>query len=145
MKGRKPKLFAVSEAKGNTGHRKARTMPSIAGEFDPPFELGAIGASEWRRIRAEAPWISAASAGALWLRCSAFEDLMQARIDIENRGRLIETRNGSVKNPSMQVEREARAFVMRADIEMGLTPCSQQKMPAPAVAGVDPMETALCG
>jgi P27 family predicted phage terminase small subunit len=139
MKGRKPKLHVVADREGARSARRP-APPLVAGDFDPPQPLGEIGLAEWKRIRAEAPWISAASAGALWLRCATFEDMIAARADIKKRGRLIRTRNGSVKNPSLQVAREAASLIVRIDIEMGLTSISEQKVHAPAGPAVDELE-----
>jgi phage terminase small subunit len=143
MKGRKPKLFAVASREGTLkGKRKSPPLP--VGDFDPPHPLGEIASSEWSRVRAEAPWISAASAGLLWMRCAKFQDMMEARADIVARGKLIETRNGSVRNPSLQIERESAAFIIRADVELGLTSCSEQKVSAPRQgASIDALEEAI--
>jgi P27 family predicted phage terminase small subunit len=146
MKGRKPKLFALDKQEGSPSRRKRKVPARQNGDFDPPFGLSELAAEEWKRIRAEAVWISAASAGLLALRCEAYAEWMQAREDIKKRGTLIETRNGDVKNPSLQIAREARAYLLRADAELGLTSCSEQRVNAPTkTPAVDAVEDALYG
>lgn len=145
MPGRKPKNNALKLLEGNRGKRPLRNVASVAGDFEPPFQLGEIARKEWDRIRAEAKWIQAPSAWVLAERCVAVQDLQTAREDIQARGLLVTTRNGDVKNPSLQIIREARQFILRADTELGLTAISQQKVDAPVSAALDPIEAALCG
>lgn len=134
MKGRKRKLYAVEEQDGNTGKRKRRqAIPVSASDFDPPFELGTVALQEWTRIRGDAPWISAGSAGLLAMRCATYQDWMEIRKEIA----------GST-DPDWRLhqrERDAKTYILRADTELGLSSCSQQKVSAPSsVAAIDALE-----
>lgn len=145
MKGRKPQLVRMEA--GNTSKRKPRASVVVpTGVFDPPFELTPIARVEWDRILAEAPWLRAAHSALLAERCECFADIVSARADINARGNLIETRNGAVKNPSLQILRESRTALIRMDTELGITPCSQNKVGTVDTGPqVDALEAQLCG
>jgi len=145
MKGRKRKPYLLAKLDGDTGKRSVETgVVPAPGDFEPTFELGVVARAEWDRIRIEAPWISASSALLLSERCQAFEDLVTARRDIKKRGKLLKTKNGMVKNPSMQIVRDARQFIARVDPEFGLTSCSESKVHARPKEAIDALEADLC-
>jgi hypothetical protein len=136
MRGRKPKLFAIASREGNTGKRRPRPAPpAVSGDFEPPFELGGIARAEWDRIRVEAPWISAASAGVLAMRCATYGDWVNIRREI-----------AESKDPDWRIhqrERDAKNYIMRADTELGLTSVAQQKVSAPSTAATDALDEAI--
>lgn len=135
MKGRKRKLFAIGEREGNTSKRKRPAPPKVSGDFDPPFALGPAAIAEWNRIRADAPWISAASAGLLAMRCATYQDWTEIRKKI-----------AAENNPDWRLhqrERDAKLYIIRADTELGLTSCSEQKVSAPERGPIDAAEEAI--
>jgi phage terminase small subunit len=74
-------------------------------------------------MRAEAPWILAVNALLLAERCSAHADLQKIKARILKGG----TTTG---RPLTAIRNELRQYILRADAELGLTPCSQNKVAA---------------
>jgi P27 family predicted phage terminase small subunit len=147
-KGRKPKPYLLKASEGNRGHRKLKPPPvAPAGQFEPPFPLEGIARGEWDRILLEAPWLRASEAMALADRCLCFQRMMEAEQDIAKRGMVVRTRNGKVKNPSVQIARGYRLSVQKHDVELGLTWAARSRGGAEgdSFAAVDALEDKLCG
>lgn len=60
--------------------------------------------------------------------CEAVVVHRQASADITDRGVLVKGERGSVKNPALQVQREAAATLIRAAVELGLTPSARSSL-----------------
>jgi len=147
MKGRKRTPYLVAKTHGDVSHRKLPPCPDAqVGDFDPPFKLDAVARKEWDRMRHEAPWVLAVNALLLAERCRAFSELQQCCKLIDEQGILTVGFDGQdVKNPACTVANQLRVYILRADAEMGITPCSQSKVNAPPKAAEDPIEGAMCG
>ena len=132
MKGRKRKPYLLAKQEGRTHHEsRPKCVDACLGDFEPPFELDEVAKREWDRMRVEAPWILAVNALLLAERCRAHSELQRACKLIDDAGVVVETRTGlMVKNPACEVSSQLRQYILRADAEMGLTPCSQNKVSA---------------
>ena len=148
MKGRKRKPYLVALQDGPTHHGPMRQCPDASlGDFEPPFDLDAVARKEWDRMRVEAPWVLAVNALLLAERCRAFSELQRACQEIDASGLLVPGFAGAlVKNPACAIAAGLRTFILKADAEMGLTPCSQSRVNA--VHSGKPkqsIEDAMCG
>lgn len=140
MKGRKPKPYLLAKLDGKTGHYRKPICPEASvGDYDPPIELDAVARAEWDRVKREAGWILAVNAALLAERCSAFADLQRVKKAIKRGDKPTEGR------PLTAIRNELRAYILRADAELGLTPCSQSKVAAPPKSERNPIEAAMFG
>ncbi len=146
MKGRKPKPYLVKAAAGNPGKRKLQPgVQPAATPFDPPMPLEGAAAEEWRRVVSEATWLRAPEAAAIADRCLCWARLLEAEADIAERGFIVRTRNGKVKNPSVQIAREYRKAIQAYDAALGLTTIARERLSPAKPEGGDALENALCG
>lgn len=130
-KGRKPKPkpFLLKATGGTRGRKKLTPEASLApGEFAPPFPLPPIALREWKRILAEAGWLKQSQSVAIADRCICFQRMLEAEEDVQTRGIVTRTRNGKVKNPSVQIARQYRISLQRHDEVLGLTPAGQMRV-----------------
>lgn len=71
---------------------------------------------------------------------------MAAEADITKRGHVVKTRNGKVKNPSIQISRDYRTTVMQCDARLGLTVLDRERVTTgPDTVPHDSVDAALCG
>ena len=152
VKGRKPKPFLLKATGSGRGRRKPNPESALAaGEFAPPFPLDGIALREWKRIIAEAGWLQRSQAVAIADRCICFQRMLEAEEDVRQRGIIVRTRNGKVKNPSVQIARGYRISLQRHDEVLGLTPAGQMRvdtMPSlfsPTNHEEDPIERKISG
>ena len=147
-RGRKRKPYVVKQAEGNRGRRPLEPgiepPPTV---FAPPFELNEAAKQEWDRLLGECYWLRSTEAYAIADRCRCVARLADCEADIQKRGHVVKTRNGKVKNPSIQIGREYRAAIQRYDSELGLTTASRQRLhgSSSATDQVDGLESKLCG
>lgn len=142
MPNAKPYLLKMAE--GNRGRRDLKPpVHAGRGDFDSPLELPPDAVSEWNRIRAEAPWITASEAGMLAMRCLAWAQWLQMERDVQKEGYVLETRNGAVKNAKVGFAREYRAAVMKCDVELGLTTLSRERITQESAGVGNPEDAAM--
>ena len=124
MKGRKrkPRILAIED--GFTHHENRPPSPEPSrGDFEPPFELNPVALKEWNRIRSEAYWITASDALLLAERCSAHSDLQAVKQSIASGAK-------GKGRPLTAIRNELRAYILRADAELGLTSSSLSRVNA---------------
>ena len=102
--------------------------------WDAPADLPAVGQAEWRRL---VPLLSLSEAQRETLRfyCAAFALHEIAAAQVFALGPTVEGRNGTganiVKNPALQVMRDASMLALRWAVELGITPRSKGKLEHP--------------
>ena len=112
----------------------------------PTCDLDDVAQAEWDRIVSVAFWLKPTETGILTLRCMAWSRLMAAEADITKRGHVVKTRNGKVKNPSIQISRDYRTTVMQCDARLGLTTLDRERITTGAeTTPADSVDSALCG
>lgn len=139
---RKPK--AMAELDGNPGKRPYNDIPEPRkGAPKPPHWLKDEALAEWGRIVPELEAIgmlSVVDRAALTAYVSAWATFVEATKDIEQRGVVVPSArddDGMVKNPSVQMQRDALAQIKTWCIEFGLTPAARGKIALPSEAAPD--------
>lgn len=114
------------------GHRAtAQKMTPSPGKPTAPKTLTPEAKSEWNRVVKEldaAGAISKLDRAILTMYCQAWAIAQLAQVDIDERGVLVPGDRGMVKNPSLQIRRDASAEAGRWMKELGLTPASRSRI-----------------
>jgi P27 family predicted phage terminase small subunit len=90
-----------------------------------PRELKGDAAKEWKRIAPELERdgkVTHLDQQMIAAYCRAVSMAMQAADDVAERGILIKTKNGIVKNPALQVFRDCMATATAVAKPLGITP-----------------------
>lgn len=120
-----------SEEKNNPQPRK--------GAPTPPHWLSGEALAEWGRVVPELDAIgllSVVDRAALTAYVSAWATFVSATEDIEDRGTIVEGRDGnSVKNPAVGMQRDALQQIKVWVTEFGLTPSARARMQLPSEGG----------
>jgi P27 family predicted phage terminase small subunit len=97
---------------------------------DPPDWLSSRAKKAWHEVaRGLGDSIFAVDALALSLMCTALAAAQDAAEDIAQRGALVESRDrGMVKNPSLQILRDAGATFRAFADSFGLTPGARKRL-----------------
>jgi len=114
-------------------------------DADPPTWLAREGKAEWRRLlkatAAYPTWLQEVDRGGLACYCALWAELVEAATDVAKRGSLVPGRSSAdqarggdggeailVKNPSVQVMRDAQAALRAWSKELGFTPDARSKV-----------------
>jgi P27 family predicted phage terminase small subunit len=137
MPGPLPKPTALKVLEGNPGKRPLNTN-----EPRPPAE--APEAPQWLDTEALAEWnrvvpsldalglLTAVDRAALTAYCLAWSLLVGAQVEIVENGIMVYGQKGErVKNPAIQVQRDATATIKGFCAEFGLTPSARGRMSVP--------------
>lgn len=143
MPGPAPKPTALKVLEGNPGQRR---LP----ENEPRPPQVAPEAPEWLSMEAQAEWdrivpvldtlglLTAVDRAALAAYCTAWALVVDAAQEIQAFGLLVEGQKGErVKNPAIQVLRDATATCKGFCAEFGLTPSARSRMTAPGAQEPD--------
>jgi P27 family predicted phage terminase small subunit len=144
MAARKP--YLLKQAEGNRGKRKNK--PAIQpppGEMVPTVELDPVAQAEWNRVLSVAYWLRPSDAGILTLRCVSWSRWVAAEADVAKRGNTIRTRNGNVKNPSIQISRDYRLTIIQCDTKLGLNAIDRERITAEQKPQIDPLDEVMFG
>ena len=86
----------------------------------PPRKLGAFGANLWQRILSEYEIEDAAGLELLTLACQQLDRAESLRAQIDAEGEVIKTQRGKRDHPALRHEIQARAFVAKTLLRLGL-------------------------
>ncbi len=136
----------------------AKPAPNTAGIGvpNPPSWLGREARSEWRRVlRACAmypAWLQRVDHAVLTAYCVQWSVFRKAAEDVEKRGPLVPARSSAdqardeealVKNPAVQVARDAAVQLRALARELGFTPDARQKLDVGKLRDGDDVERLL--
>lgn len=143
---RKPK--EIAELEGNPGKRPYKDIPEPRrGAPKPPAWMTGEALAEWGRIVPELTAINLLSVvdrAALVAYCESWSTFVSATEDIETRGTIVEGRDGNmVRNPAVQMQRDALDQIKKWVAEFGLTPSARAKMQLPSDHGADGEDAAV--
>lgn len=102
-----------------------------------PRELDATGRAAWRKVVADLAAmgiLSRTDGNIIAVYCAAYADWRKADAGIRKEGYAVPTaRGGLITTPYWRVAREARAVMIKALVELGLTPAARTRIkPDPA-------------
>lgn len=145
MKGRKPKPLALRRADGDVIRAAGREPQPAGGAPSCPAWLASEAKVEWRRVlKAMAPTglLTQADRAVLAVYCQSWADYLSAKRAIQAEGEVFTTPKRFIaKNPWLTILNEAAARLMKAAVELGLTPVSRTRLamerPEPAAAKLD--------
>lgn len=130
--GRKAKPTALKLVQGNPGNRpinKKEPEPRRIYNPDPPETLNELEAAKWREISvklAEARVLTELDLDALEIYCREWVALHEALNDLEDRGKLLQTRSGGVMwNPNWTQYKHSQAVCRSIMAEFGMTPSTR--------------------
>ena len=115
-------------------------QPSRINTQEPQPAVDPVRCPAWMSSKAKAMWRELApdlaGKGVLtaWDRhafaacCEAYVTWRVAQEDVDARGVLVSTKNGTVKNPALQVARDAMATFVSLASRFGLTPSDRSKL-----------------
>ena len=86
----------------------------------PPRTLGHHGMSLWARINSEYSIEDAGGRELLTLACQHLDRAEALRQQIDAEGEVVQTRNGPKDHPALRHELQARAFVAKTLLRLGL-------------------------
>jgi P27 family predicted phage terminase small subunit len=121
--------------------RPAVRTPSV-NELKPPRWMPKQGRDEWRRVlemvKQYPGWITTADIPTLTAYCSTWTLFVDASKDVADRGHVVPARSSTdrardamVKNPSVQIARDAAASLRRWITELGFSPLSRGSLDVP--------------
>jgi len=136
MRGRKPTPATLKLLRGNPGHR-----PPRSGEPKPPSNipkcpkhLDKEAKQEWRRMAKELEPLGILTnldKAVFAIYCQAFSTWAQATRKISEMGMVRITPNGfTEQNPYFPIANKAKEQMIRALVEMGMTPSSRSRVKA---------------
>jgi hypothetical protein len=102
--------------------KKLRLVSSTHGELraKPSRPLGKHGSSLWHRILTEYQLEDAGGLELLLLACEQLDRCEVMRAQIDKEGEVLPTRNGVREHPLLRYELQARAFVGKTLLKLGL-------------------------
>ena len=151
--GRPPKPTRLKLVEGNRGKRPIshnEPMPKL-GAPEKPDSLSSVASAEWDHIVPELDRIgllSLVDRAALVMYCEAVS-IHDAALTVLNKSEILIRRGGKsakdqiVKNPALQVARDAAQTARLFGAPFGLTPGDRARMTLPSGAGVDSIEDLL--
>jgi P27 family predicted phage terminase small subunit len=147
--GRKPKPTHLKLIEGNPGKRPVpRSEPKPEPKAPkPPTDLHGDALREWRRVAPQLErlgLLTGLDRAALSAYCWAWARLLAAQRVLADSGVLVKQRgNRTVKNPAIQVARDAAAECRAWCAEFGMTPSARGRMALPDRPGDDDLDTLL--
>lgn len=151
-RGRKPKPSHLKILDGNTGRRPKKSQEDRSPRPrptapEPPKALSAEARAEWGRVVPELDRIgmlTVVDRAALVVYCETWSTYVRAQADVKRRGVLVTGYRGSrVKNPALQIARDAAQLVRAMCSEFGLTPSSRGRMSVPEANEDDELDSQI--
>ena len=135
-RGPKPAPTALKVVNGTRPSRvnKAEPKPTPAEGVQAPATLSEVALGIWQEV---APDLERKGVLTTWDRnclavfCEAMADHRGASALVAEQGVMVKTQRGYVKNPALQVKRDAAQVAMRAMGELGLTPSARSTLKMP--------------
>jgi phage terminase small subunit len=94
--------------------------PTGTVENSPPRTLGEHGSSLWKRVMIEYHIEDVGGRELLALACQQLDRAEALKTQIDAEGEIIQTRNGLKDHPALRHELQARAFVAKILLRLGL-------------------------
>jgi P27 family predicted phage terminase small subunit len=147
LRGPAPAPTAVKELRKTRPDRINHDEPKARlGLPDPPDSLRGLAREVWdytieelRVMRVMSP----ADRDALVAYCEAVATHRRASDLLASQDVLVDTPKGFVKNPLLQIQRDAATLMKQYAAEFGLTPRARSEIKMPKVGGVDEREDLL--
>lgn len=145
MRGRKPKPTVLKLLEGNPGHRP---LPKDEPKPEPtipkcPSHLDKEAKKEWRRMAKElAPLglLTKLDKAVFAVYCETFSAWMAGAKEIQDKGMILKEKKGKkltgrlIINPYFRIVNTAKEQMMKALVEMGMTPSSRTRVKTTAAA-----------
>lgn len=151
-RGRKPKPHHLKVIEGNPGKRSMAPPPKAppARPYCPAW-LSKYAKTEWRRVVPELDALGVLTKvdrSALAAYCEAVATFKEATEAIDKVGVLVQGRRKGdvIKNPALQVQRDAARLIATFSAMFGLSPSDRVRLMGdakPGPAAGDPLETLL--
>lgn len=148
MRGRKPKPTALKIITGKPGHRPLNddepTPEIIIDTPEYPAHLSGEARAEWNRlypILARNGMISEADLNSFAGYCQAYGRWQVAESYIAQQGEVLIAGGGEgkqgmpIQNPYLAVSNKAQEYMLKREIEFGMTPSSRSRVSATAARG----------
>jgi P27 family predicted phage terminase small subunit len=132
--GRKPTPTKLKLLKGNPGGRPVNTQEPKPTPKAPqvPTWLSPEAKQEWKRVVPELDrlgLLTLVDRSSLSAYCESWATFVKAQKDVTKRGVLVTGYRGSkVKNPSLQIARDAMQAIRGFAAEFGLTPSARTRL-----------------
>lgn len=143
-RGRNPTPTAVKKLTGNPGKRKLDPDELKFSDELPacPDWLGEIGRTKWNELIAifgeVKGWLTIADGGLLALYCEAFEDLIEARAEIEKDGPTCSGEKGGMyQHPAVGRKNKAIERMRAIGAKFGLSPADRVGLKMPGAQRVE--------
>ena len=135
--GRKPRPTAVLKAVGDRRWKRRGSEPAFSATKSPPKPpawMSTVAKAEWRLVAKELHTtgvLTVVDHATLEVYCQSFAFWRKAEKQLATERMTIMTRNGSKKNPLVQITRDAKAMMLRFAVELGITPSSRSRVTSP--------------
>jgi P27 family predicted phage terminase small subunit len=137
--GPKPTPSSLKLFKGETrpSRLNKREPEPKCGPPLPPSKMSTEARRAWRVIVAELPagLLTKVDWQVMAVACENWSLWRKAMADVWERGILIEGDRGKVKNPALQIARDAAQSMRQCWSELGLTPSARARLEMPDVGG----------
>ena len=134
MPGRKPKPTKLKVLEGNPGKRPLNNKEPAPDSDLPsyPPHLDDIGRQEWDRVASELKELGILTGidmAVFAAYCHSYSVWVDAAIKIQKSGTIIKAPSGyPVQNPLVSVARNAQNQMLKALVELGMTPSSRSRI-----------------
>lgn len=139
--GQKPKPIALKLIEGNRGKRRIPTTPMPPPACPAaPKGMGAVALAEWKRVVPQLDslgLLTGLDVTGLRFYCEAYARKLEAQRHINEEGVVRDGQFGPVKNPAVQVAKDAAAEVRAWCSEFGMTPSARARMVLPDEKNLD--------
>ena len=132
MRGRKPTPTALKLLRGQTARNSALEPKPPAGVPECPPDLDDIAKRQWNSLAAVlSPMgcLTTADATSLKILCAALSRYDRATKAMASEGEVVEhDKQGRIRNPWLQVLREAEATIDKISTKFGMTPMDRTRI-----------------
>ena len=148
MTGRKPIPSAVKAVQGNKaklGKARIKVDPKGVGKPSVPPGLSADARRLWAHVVGSLPdeVLSKADDAALEIFARAWARYRKAVSQVDRTSLVVQSKNGPVKNPLLNVINQAETVMLRAAAELGLTPAARARLATTAPRSDDTMKVLM--
>lgn len=122
-------------ALGNPGHQKLPKLAAVSvlpvASVDAPAHLGDVGRAAYLHVVSTCPWVGASDVFSLVKMCEMLDEVAVWQRDIEARGMVLETPNGTLQaHPLIAHVRDARKQIFALASLLGLSPSDRGRIGA---------------